>query len=230
MAQFFFKAEKYFSYIWGLYSTSCLCICWRLSHSTVYIEDYLINLCIECLLGVCLSLSSPQTSTLQDTPELLGFLRNSSRPTRRRRSVATTPSYSSKTLVHTRVHLCKRIIKFLIRLLYDAGFICHKMRMDIFFCHPEWWRSVKAVTRSPLKSSNVGLQKHRRYIFKRRRGLCVRCVAVWENLWPKFSFSVKPFFLHFEPLPRFIDTAVFWNDSLSHSLLWSKWSQYFITW
>uniref|UniRef100_A0A8C1XKZ0 Integrin, alpha 8 n=1 Tax=Cyprinus carpio TaxID=7962 RepID=A0A8C1XKZ0_CYPCA len=38
------------------------------------------------------------TSTLQDTPELLGFLRNSSAPTRHRRSVSTAQSYNSKIL------------------------------------------------------------------------------------------------------------------------------------
>uniref|UniRef100_A0A672QE41 Integrin subunit alpha 8 n=1 Tax=Sinocyclocheilus grahami TaxID=75366 RepID=A0A672QE41_SINGR len=38
------------------------------------------------------------TSTLQDTPELLGFLRNSSTPTRHRRSVSTAQSYNSKVL------------------------------------------------------------------------------------------------------------------------------------
>uniref|UniRef100_A0A3B4C222 Integrin alpha-2 domain-containing protein n=1 Tax=Pygocentrus nattereri TaxID=42514 RepID=A0A3B4C222_PYGNA len=44
------------------------------------------------------------TSTLQDTPELLGFLRNSSSPTRRRRSVTSTQSYSSKTLNCSNIH------------------------------------------------------------------------------------------------------------------------------
>uniref|UniRef100_A0A8C1IV74 Integrin, alpha 8 n=1 Tax=Cyprinus carpio TaxID=7962 RepID=A0A8C1IV74_CYPCA len=43
-------------------------------------------------------------STLQDTPELLGFLRNSSGPARHRRSVSTAQSYNSKILVHTPLH------------------------------------------------------------------------------------------------------------------------------
>ena len=44
-----------------------------------------------------------QISALQDTPELLGFLRNtSSPPTRHKRAVSTDQSYSGKTLVsHT---------------------------------------------------------------------------------------------------------------------------------
>lgn len=49
-----------------------------------------------------------QISALQDTPELLGFLRNTSTPSPRRhkRSISTTPSYSRKTLVRlTYVHL-----------------------------------------------------------------------------------------------------------------------------
>uniref|UniRef100_A0A8B9RDP8 Integrin, alpha 8 n=1 Tax=Astyanax mexicanus TaxID=7994 RepID=A0A8B9RDP8_ASTMX len=41
---------------------------------------------------------------LEDTPELLGFLRNSSSPTRRRRSVSSTQSYSSKTLNCSNIH------------------------------------------------------------------------------------------------------------------------------
>uniref|UniRef100_A0AAY5EDH6 Integrin alpha-2 domain-containing protein n=1 Tax=Electrophorus electricus TaxID=8005 RepID=A0AAY5EDH6_ELEEL len=43
-------------------------------------------------------------STLQDTPELLGFLRNTSGSTRRRRSVTTTQTYSSKTLNCSNIH------------------------------------------------------------------------------------------------------------------------------
>ncbi|KAI4891822.1 hypothetical protein NFI96_022465 [Prochilodus magdalenae] len=53
---------------------------------------------IHCHVNGTLNPLELKTSTLQDTPELLGFLRNSSSPTRRRRSVTSTQSYSSKTL------------------------------------------------------------------------------------------------------------------------------------
>lgn len=42
----------------------------------------------------------PQISSLQDTPELLGFLRNTSAPHQRhKRAVTAAQSYSGKTLV-----------------------------------------------------------------------------------------------------------------------------------
>ncbi|XP_053083807.1 integrin alpha-8 [Pangasianodon hypophthalmus] len=59
---------------------------------------------IHCHINGSLNPLDLETSTLQDTPELLGFLRNSSGPTRRRRSVTTTQSYSSKTLNCSNIH------------------------------------------------------------------------------------------------------------------------------
>uniref|UniRef100_A0AAR2JIU6 Integrin alpha-2 domain-containing protein n=1 Tax=Pygocentrus nattereri TaxID=42514 RepID=A0AAR2JIU6_PYGNA len=59
---------------------------------------------IRCHANGTLNPLELETSTLQDTPELLGFLRNSSSPTRRRRSVTSTQSYSSKTLNCSNIH------------------------------------------------------------------------------------------------------------------------------
>uniref|UniRef100_A0A8B9KGA5 Integrin, alpha 8 n=1 Tax=Astyanax mexicanus TaxID=7994 RepID=A0A8B9KGA5_ASTMX len=59
---------------------------------------------IRCHANGTLNPMELETSTLQDTPELLGFLRNSSSPTRRRRSVSSTQSYSSKTLNCSNIH------------------------------------------------------------------------------------------------------------------------------
>ncbi|XP_036414462.1 integrin alpha-8 [Colossoma macropomum] len=59
---------------------------------------------IHCHANGTLNPLELETSTLQDTPELLGFLRNSSSPTRRRRSVTSTQSYSSKTLNCSNIH------------------------------------------------------------------------------------------------------------------------------
>lgn len=60
-------------------------------------------LCLALTLALslffCLSLA--QTSSVQDTPELLGFLRNSSSPHRYRRATSAAQPYSSKTLVLT---------------------------------------------------------------------------------------------------------------------------------
>ncbi|XP_062841312.1 integrin alpha-8 [Trichomycterus rosablanca] len=59
---------------------------------------------IQCHLNDSLNPLDLETSTLQDTPELLGFLHNSSGPKRHKRSVTTTQSYSSKTLNCTNIH------------------------------------------------------------------------------------------------------------------------------
>ncbi|KAM9436303.1 integrin alpha-8 [Clarias gariepinus] len=60
---------------------------------------------IRCHINGSLNPLDLEASTLQDTPELLGFLRNTSGgPTRRRRSVTTTQSYSSKTLNCSNIH------------------------------------------------------------------------------------------------------------------------------
>ncbi|XP_076869244.1 integrin alpha-8 [Brachyhypopomus gauderio] len=59
---------------------------------------------VECHANGTLNPLQLETSNLQDTPELLGFLRNTSGPTRRRRSVTTTQSYSSKTLNCSNIH------------------------------------------------------------------------------------------------------------------------------
>uniref|UniRef100_A0A671M3F4 Integrin alpha-8-like n=1 Tax=Sinocyclocheilus anshuiensis TaxID=1608454 RepID=A0A671M3F4_9TELE len=53
---------------------------------------------VHCSVNGSLNPLKLETSTLQDTPELLGFLRNSSGSTRHRRSVSTAQSYNSKIL------------------------------------------------------------------------------------------------------------------------------------
>ncbi|KAI2655191.1 Integrin alpha-8 [Labeo rohita] len=53
---------------------------------------------VHCSVNGSINPLKLETSTLQDTPELLGFLRNSSGPTRHRRSVSTAQSYNSKIL------------------------------------------------------------------------------------------------------------------------------------
>uniref|UniRef100_A0A4W4E4F9 Integrin alpha-2 domain-containing protein n=1 Tax=Electrophorus electricus TaxID=8005 RepID=A0A4W4E4F9_ELEEL len=59
---------------------------------------------IRCSANSTLNPLELEPSTLQDTPELLGFLRNTSGSTRRRRSVTTTQTYSSKTLNCSNIH------------------------------------------------------------------------------------------------------------------------------
>ncbi|XP_012718146.2 integrin alpha-8 [Fundulus heteroclitus] len=65
---------------------------------------------ISCRTNTSLNPHGLQISSLQDTPELLGFLRNITDPPRRRkRSVSTADSYSSKTLNCTNIS-CLRIM------------------------------------------------------------------------------------------------------------------------
>ncbi|XP_062256232.1 integrin alpha-8 [Platichthys flesus] len=64
---------------------------------------------ISCRTNTSLNPLGLQISALQDTPELLGFLRNtSSPPTRHKRAVSTAQSYSGKTLNCTNIS-CLRI-------------------------------------------------------------------------------------------------------------------------
>ncbi|CAI5662493.1 unnamed protein product [Oreochromis niloticus] len=63
---------------------------------------------VSCRTNTSLNPHGLQISTLQDTPELLGFLRNtSSRPRRHKRSVSTAQDYSNKTLNCTNVSCLK---------------------------------------------------------------------------------------------------------------------------
>uniref|UniRef100_A0A6Q2ZLL3 Integrin alpha-2 domain-containing protein n=1 Tax=Esox lucius TaxID=8010 RepID=A0A6Q2ZLL3_ESOLU len=62
--------------------------------------------------------SVSQTSSAQDTPELLGFLRNSSSPRRYRRATGTVQAYSSKTLNCSNI-ICLRVLCVIGRL--DRG-------------------------------------------------------------------------------------------------------------
>uniref|UniRef100_A0A668A9T5 Integrin subunit alpha 8 n=1 Tax=Myripristis murdjan TaxID=586833 RepID=A0A668A9T5_9TELE len=65
---------------------------------------------ISCRTNTSLNPLGLQISSLQDTPELLGFLRNSSAPPhRRKRAVSATQSYSGKTLNCTNIS-CLRIM------------------------------------------------------------------------------------------------------------------------
>ncbi|KAM9309121.1 LOW QUALITY PROTEIN: integrin alpha-8 [Pholidichthys leucotaenia] len=64
---------------------------------------------ISCRTNASLNPHGLKISALQDTPELLGFLRNASTPPgRHKRSVSTAPNYSNKTLNCTNVS-CLRI-------------------------------------------------------------------------------------------------------------------------
>lgn len=63
---------------------------------------------ISCRTNTSLNPHGLQISTVQDTPELLGFLRNTSAPPhRRKRSVSAAQSYSSKTLNCTNISCLK---------------------------------------------------------------------------------------------------------------------------
>ncbi|KAF6739711.1 Integrin alpha-8 [Oryzias melastigma] len=65
---------------------------------------------ISCRTNTSLNPLGLQISALQDTPELVGFLKNSSAPSQRhKRSVSTAESYSSKTLNCTNIS-CLRIM------------------------------------------------------------------------------------------------------------------------
>ncbi|XP_061572724.1 integrin alpha-8 isoform X2 [Cololabis saira] len=74
---------------------------------------------ISCRTNTSLNPRGLEVSTLQDTPELLGFLRNSSAPPHRhKRSVSTAEGYISKTLNCTNIS-CLRIMCLIGRL--DRG-------------------------------------------------------------------------------------------------------------
>uniref|UniRef100_A0A3Q0S6V7 Integrin subunit alpha 8 n=1 Tax=Amphilophus citrinellus TaxID=61819 RepID=A0A3Q0S6V7_AMPCI len=63
---------------------------------------------VSCRTNTSLNPHGLQISALQDTPELLGFLKNTSTPPRRhKRSVSTAPDYHSKTLNCTNVSCLK---------------------------------------------------------------------------------------------------------------------------
>uniref|UniRef100_A0A9J8D6Z0 Integrin subunit alpha 8 n=1 Tax=Cyprinus carpio carpio TaxID=630221 RepID=A0A9J8D6Z0_CYPCA len=64
----------------------------------LYVLQIITDGPVHCSVNGSLNPLKLETSTLQDTPELLGFLRNSSAPTRHRRSVSTAQSYNSKIL------------------------------------------------------------------------------------------------------------------------------------
>ncbi|KAF7669449.1 hypothetical protein LDENG_00186080 [Lucifuga dentata] len=65
---------------------------------------------ISCRANSSLNPLGLQISSLQDTPELLGFLKNSSAPPHRhKRAISTAPSYSGKTLNCTNI-ICLRIL------------------------------------------------------------------------------------------------------------------------
>ncbi|KAK1806683.1 hypothetical protein P4O66_005184, partial [Electrophorus voltai] len=67
---------------------------------------------IRCSANSTLNPLELEPSTLQDTPELLGFLRNTSGSTRRRRSVTTAQTYSSKTLRRNDHYLLNSTVSF----------------------------------------------------------------------------------------------------------------------
>ncbi|XP_028971742.2 integrin alpha-8 [Esox lucius] len=73
---------------------------------------------ISCRTNTSLNPLGLQTSSAQDTPELLGFLRNSSSPRRYRRATGTVQAYSSKTLNCSNI-ICLRVLCVIGRL--DRG-------------------------------------------------------------------------------------------------------------
>ncbi|KAL0984892.1 hypothetical protein UPYG_G00150020 [Umbra pygmaea] len=64
---------------------------------------------ISCRSNSSLNPLGLQTSTAQDTPELLGFLRNSSSPHRNRRATSTVQASNSKTLNCSNI-ICLRVV------------------------------------------------------------------------------------------------------------------------
>uniref|UniRef100_A0A4W5PNI8 Integrin, alpha 8 n=1 Tax=Hucho hucho TaxID=62062 RepID=A0A4W5PNI8_9TELE len=64
---------------------------------------------ISCRSNTSLNPLGLQTSSVQDTPELLGFLRNSSSPHRYRRATSAAQPYSSKTLNCSNI-ICLRVL------------------------------------------------------------------------------------------------------------------------
>ncbi|XP_052475300.1 integrin alpha-8 [Carassius gibelio] len=71
---------------------------WYREEHLLYALQIITDGPVHCSVNGSLNPLKLETSTLQDTPELLGFLRNSSGPTRHRRSVSTAQSYNSKIL------------------------------------------------------------------------------------------------------------------------------------
>uniref|UniRef100_A0A8C7DWP6 Integrin subunit alpha 8 n=1 Tax=Oncorhynchus kisutch TaxID=8019 RepID=A0A8C7DWP6_ONCKI len=64
---------------------------------------------ISCRSNTSLNILGLQMSSVQDTPELLGFLRNSSSPHRYRRATSAAQPYSSKTLNCSNI-ICLRVL------------------------------------------------------------------------------------------------------------------------
>ncbi|CAB1334242.1 unnamed protein product [Coregonus sp. 'balchen'] len=74
-----------------------------------HIYEVLTDGPISCRSNTSLNPLGLQTSSVQDTPELLGFLRNSSSPHRYRRATSVAQPYSSKTLNCSNI-ICLRVL------------------------------------------------------------------------------------------------------------------------
>eukprot|EP00063_Salmo_salar_P081578 XP_014056413.1 PREDICTED: integrin alpha-8-like [Salmo salar] len=75
----------------------------------LYALEVLTDGPISCRSNTSLNPLGLQTSSVQDTPELLGFLRNSSSPHRYRRATSAAQPYSSKTLNCSNI-ICLRVL------------------------------------------------------------------------------------------------------------------------
>uniref|UniRef100_A0A4W5QYI7 Integrin subunit alpha 8 n=1 Tax=Hucho hucho TaxID=62062 RepID=A0A4W5QYI7_9TELE len=75
----------------------------------LYALEVLTDGPISCRSNTSLNPLGLQTSSVQDTPELLGFLRNSSSPHRYRRATSASQPYSSKTLNCSNI-ICLRVL------------------------------------------------------------------------------------------------------------------------
>uniref|UniRef100_A0A8C7Q6A8 Integrin, alpha 8 n=1 Tax=Oncorhynchus mykiss TaxID=8022 RepID=A0A8C7Q6A8_ONCMY len=75
----------------------------------LYAMEVLTEGPISCRSNTSLNLLGLQMSSVQDTPELLGFLRNSSSPHRYRRATSAAQPYSSKTLNCSNI-ICLRVL------------------------------------------------------------------------------------------------------------------------
>nr|XP_046158408.1 integrin alpha-8-like isoform X2 [Oncorhynchus gorbuscha] len=75
----------------------------------LYALEVLTDGPISCRSNTSLNPLGLQTSSVQDTPELLGFLRNSSSPHRYRRATNAAQPYSSKTLNCSNI-ICLRVL------------------------------------------------------------------------------------------------------------------------
>uniref|UniRef100_A0A8C1XVA2 Integrin, alpha 8 n=1 Tax=Cyprinus carpio TaxID=7962 RepID=A0A8C1XVA2_CYPCA len=71
---------------------------WYREEHLLYALQIITDGPVHCSVNGSLNPLKLEISTLQDTPELLGFLKNSSGPARHRRSVSTAQSYNSKIL------------------------------------------------------------------------------------------------------------------------------------